>query len=86
VNADVIDPIVRLIWLGGAVAFVIGLSRMSSPATARQGNLISAGGMTLAIAATALWLLVLPPTGTFNPTGWLIILAGIAVIFTVFAE
>ena len=78
-DAAIVDPIVRLIWLGGAVAFVIGLSRMSSPATARQGNLISAAGMSLAIGATAVWLLVLPPTGTYNPIGWAIILAGIAV-------
>ncbi|HEY5436767.1 MAG TPA: NAD(P)(+) transhydrogenase (Re/Si-specific) subunit beta [Candidatus Limnocylindrales bacterium] len=78
-DAQIIDPLVRLIWLCGAVAFVIGLSRMNSPATARQGNLISAGGMTLAIGATAVWLLVLPPTGSFNPIGWLVILAGVAV-------
>ncbi len=78
-DATVIDPIVRLIWLASAVAFVIGLGRMNSPATARQGNLISAGGMSLAIGATAVWLLVLPPTGSFNPVGWVIILAGVAV-------
>ena len=34
-------------------AFVIGLSRMNSPATARNGNLVSAGGMAVAIVATA---------------------------------
>jgi len=78
-DAAIIDPIVRLIWLAGAVAFVIGLSRMNSPATARQGNLISAGGMVLAIGATAVWLLVLPPTGSFNPVGWIVILLGVAV-------
>ncbi len=78
-DAQIIDPIVRLIWLAGAVAFVIGLSRMNSPATARLGNRISAGGMTLAIGATVVWLLVLPPTGSFNPIGWLVILAGVAV-------
>ncbi len=78
-NADMIDPVVRLIWLASAVAFVIGLSRMNSPATARQGNLISAGGMALAIGATAAWLLVLPPTGSFNAIGWIVILVGIAI-------
>ena len=36
-----LDAIVRLIWLAGAVGFVIGLSQMNSPATARTGNLIS---------------------------------------------
>jgi proton-translocating NAD(P)+ transhydrogenase subunit beta len=79
VDAQTIDPIVRLIWLAGAVAFVLGLIRMNSPATARDGNLLSAGGMVLAIGATAVWLLVLPPTGSFNPVGWAIIIAGVAV-------
>jgi NAD(P) transhydrogenase subunit beta len=79
VDPNVVDPIVRLIWLAGAVAFVLGLIRMNSPATARNGNLLSAGGMALAIGATAVWLLVLPPTGELNLTGWLIILAGVLV-------
>ena len=47
-----LDAIVRLIWLAGAVGFVIGLSQMNSPATARTGNLISASGMAMAIGAT----------------------------------
>jgi NAD(P) transhydrogenase subunit beta len=79
VDPNVVDPIVRLVWLAGAVAFVLGLIRMNSPATARNGNLLSAGGMALAIGATAVWLLVLPPTGELNLTGWLIILAGVLV-------
>ena len=49
----IIEVLVRVAWLAGAVAFVIGLMRMNSPATARNGNLVSAGGMTLAIGATA---------------------------------
>ncbi len=73
-----LDAIVRLIWLAGAVGFVIGLSQMNSPATARTGNLISASGMAMAIGATALYLLVRPGS-TFNMTGWIIILVGIAV-------
>ena len=74
-----LDAVVRLSWLAAAVAFVVGLSRMNSPATARNGNLISAGGMILAIGSTAVWLLLAPPTGSFNPIGWIIILAGVAV-------
>ena len=46
--------ILPVIWLAGAVGFVIGLSQMNSPATARTGNLISASGMAMAIGATAL--------------------------------
>ncbi len=78
-DAQTIDPIVRLIWLAGAVAFVLGLIRMNSPATARNGNLLSSGGMTLTLGATAVWLLILPPTGSFNPVGWVIILAGVVI-------
>jgi H+-translocating NAD(P) transhydrogenase subunit beta len=82
-----IEPIVYLAWLGGAVAFVLGLIQMNSPATARNGNLLSAGGMALAILATAFLLFVKPSVaGTdagevasgFNAVGWLVILAGIA--------
>ncbi len=73
-----LDAIVRLVWLASAVSFVIGLGQMNSPATARTGNLISASGMAMAIGATALYLLV-KPGASFNLTGWIIILAGIAV-------
>ncbi len=79
VDLTPLDAVVRLAWLLGAVAFVIGLSRMNSPATARNGNLVSAGGMALAIGATALFLLLRPAASGFNPMGWVIILAGIAV-------
>ena len=82
-----VEPIVYLAWLAGAVAFVLGLIRMNSPATARNGNLLSAGGMALAILATAFLLFVKPSVaGTdagevaegFNAVGWLVVLAGIA--------
>ena len=46
---DLIDTIVRLAWLIGAAGFIFGLMRMNSPATARNGNIISAAGMALAI-------------------------------------
>ena len=78
-DPTVIDPIVRLVWLGGAVCFVLGLIQMNSPATARNGNLLSAAGMAIAIVATAVWLLLLPPDGSFNAMGWIIIAVGIAV-------
>ena len=74
-----INIVIRMVWLAGAVAFVLGLIRMNSPATARSGNQLSAAGMALAVGGTAVWLLVLPPEGTFNATGWLIILAGVLV-------
>jgi proton-translocating NAD(P)+ transhydrogenase subunit beta len=73
---DTIEILVRLAWLIGAAGFVIGLMQMNSPATARNGNLLSAGGMALAIAGTAVLLFV---NGTIGLTGWIIIVAGIAV-------
>ena len=82
-----LSPVVYLLWLAGAVGFVLGLIQMNSPATARNGNLLSAGGMALAIGATAVLLLLKPESAAtdagavapgFNAIGWLVILAGIA--------
>jgi NAD(P) transhydrogenase subunit beta len=75
VDAATIGVLVRLAWLVGASMFVIGLMRMNSPATARQGNLISAWGMAIAIGATAV-LLVVEGAGL---TAWLIIAVGILI-------
>ncbi len=77
-SLDILEPLVRLAWLVGAVAFVIGLIRMNSPATARNGNLMSAGGMAVAIVATALYLAVRPSDSGVNVIGWVIVFAGIA--------
>ncbi len=43
---------VALADLVGLVAFIVGLMRLSSPATARSGNAVAAGGMAVVIAAT----------------------------------
>ncbi|MBI2775831.1 MAG: NAD(P)(+) transhydrogenase (Re/Si-specific) subunit beta [Chloroflexi bacterium] len=72
---DTLEALVRIIWLIGAAGFVLGLMRMNSPATARNGNLVSAGGMALAILAT----LVLLAVDGLSATGWIIIVAGIAI-------
>jgi NAD(P) transhydrogenase subunit beta len=78
---NTISILVRLAWLVGASAFVIGLMRMNSPATARNGNLLSAGGMFIAIVGTAVFLLARPAEGTagVNGIGWIIIVVGIAI-------
>jgi NAD(P) transhydrogenase subunit beta len=74
-----LETLVRVAWLAGAVAFVLGLIRMNSPATARNGNLLSAGGMTVAIAATAVYLALDPGAEVgAGLTGWVIVIAGIA--------
>jgi len=71
---DTIDVLIQLAWLAGAAAFVIGLMRMNSPATARNGNLVSAGGMALAVGATGVLLL----RDGASATAWIIIAIGIA--------
>jgi NAD(P) transhydrogenase subunit beta len=81
-NFETISVLVRLAWLAGASAFVLGLMRMNSPATARNGNLLSAAGMVVAIVATAIYLFARPADGgggTFNSIGWLIIVVGIVI-------
>jgi H+-translocating NAD(P) transhydrogenase subunit beta len=74
---DTLETIVRLLWLVGAAGFVLGLMRMNSPATARAGNWLSAGGMALAIGGTAVLLAVNGIQA--GGIGWLIIVLGVAV-------
>jgi len=76
-SQDWIYTIVFLAWLAGAAAFVIGLHQMNSPATARDGNRLSAGGMTLAVATTLLYLVT--REGGLNLTAWVIIVVGFAI-------
>jgi NAD(P) transhydrogenase subunit beta len=76
VDFATIDTLVRLVWLAAAALFVIGLMRMNSPATARNGNLMSAAGMAAAVAATAVLLLA---EGRISAIGWILIAVGIAI-------
>ena len=46
------ENILTICYLIGSVTFILGLKMLSNPATARKGNLIAAGGMTIAIAGT----------------------------------
>src|SRR5687767_14731579 len=68
---------VFLAWLLGAAGFVIGLHQMNSPATARQGNRISAAGMAIAVIATIIWLFSLDLLST---TAIAIIVVGLAIV------
>ena len=52
-----IYTIVYLAWLAGAACFVLGLHQMNSPATARNGNRLSAAGMAVAVVATLVYLI-----------------------------
>ncbi|NER09086.1 NAD(P) transhydrogenase subunit beta [Muriicola jejuensis] len=58
---------VNISYLLGATAFVIGLRQMSTPATARKGNLLATLGMSIAILAT----LFLPINGADNNYVWI---------------
>ncbi len=44
--------LINLSYIVAAILFVFGLKKLGSPATARQGNLISAVGMLIAVVAT----------------------------------
>jgi H+-translocating NAD(P) transhydrogenase subunit beta len=80
---EIIEILVRLAWLAGAVTFVLGLIRMNSPATARNGNLLSAGGMTVAVIATAILILadefIGPEAAGLSIPTWAIIIVGTAI-------
>ena len=51
-----ITPLATLGYLVAALAFVFGIRQLSSPATARNGNRVAAGGMLLALFTTAMAL------------------------------
>lgn len=46
-----LSTLVELVYLASAVLFVVGLKRMQSPATARNGNALAALAMAMAIVA-----------------------------------
>jgi len=45
-------PLATLAYIAAAVLFIYGLKMLSSPVTARRGNLVSAVGMLVAVVAT----------------------------------
>jgi NAD(P) transhydrogenase subunit beta len=69
---DALQTFIALAYLVAAVMFILGLKRLSSPATARSGNQIAAAGMGLAVLVTFLgkpldnlwWILVAIVIGT----------------------
>ncbi|HEX6589925.1 MAG TPA: NAD(P)(+) transhydrogenase (Re/Si-specific) subunit beta [Longimicrobiales bacterium] len=46
--------VVEIIYMAASVLFILGIKRLSSPKTARSGNMLGAVGMLLAIVATLL--------------------------------
>jgi H+-translocating NAD(P) transhydrogenase subunit beta len=43
---------INLVYAAAAILLIVGIKRLSSPATARQGNVIAAVGMTIAVVVT----------------------------------
>jgi NAD(P) transhydrogenase subunit beta len=72
-SQEVIATLVQLSYVLAAAAFIVGLHRMNSPATARNGNIVSAVGMAIAVVATAILLLT---GGGVGLPAWLIIIVG----------
>ena len=71
------QTLVYIAQITGAVCFVLGLHLMNSPATARNGNLLSAGGMVVAVLATLVGLVT--RDGGLGGIAWVIIVVGFVV-------
>ncbi|MGZ6327115.1 MAG: NAD(P)(+) transhydrogenase (Re/Si-specific) subunit beta [Candidatus Limnocylindrales bacterium] len=75
-----LQTLIQFAYLVAAACFVLGLHQMNSPATARNGNLLSAAGMVVALGATAVLIVAgYGPVADVPPLAWLIIAAGVAV-------
>jgi proton-translocating NAD(P)+ transhydrogenase subunit beta len=72
---DTVETIIRYLLLAAAACFVIGLHLMNHPATARRGNLLSAGAMAAAIAGTGV---LVAHDGLITTTGWIVLATGAA--------
>ena len=59
---------IELLYLGAAVLFIFGLKRLSSPRTARGGNLLASSGMLAAVVVTLV---------DQDITEWPIVIAGL---------
>ncbi|HIW62933.1 MAG TPA: NAD(P)(+) transhydrogenase (Re/Si-specific) subunit beta [Candidatus Stackebrandtia excrementipullorum] len=70
------ETVIRYVFLAAAACLVLGLHLMNSPATARRGNLLSAGAMTVAIGATAV---LMADQGAITATGWIVMVLALAV-------
>jgi NAD(P) transhydrogenase subunit beta len=52
VSPEALAVIQRVLYLAAAVMIIVGLKRLSSPATARAGNALAGWGLALAVGAT----------------------------------
>jgi H+-translocating NAD(P) transhydrogenase subunit beta len=70
------DTFVHALYLVSAVCFVVGLHLMNSPASARRGNQVSAGGMVLAFVTT---VVLIVRDHVINSTATAVLVAGLIV-------
>ncbi|BCX11965.1 MAG: NAD(P) transhydrogenase subunit beta [Thermosynechococcus sp.] len=66
---DWLTRIEELSYLGAAALFILGLKKLGSPATARQGNRLAALGMLIAIVVTLLDRQIINYTGILTAIG-----------------
>ncbi|WNC60652.1 NAD(P)(+) transhydrogenase (Re/Si-specific) subunit beta [Thermosynechococcus sp. QS41] len=66
---DWLTRIEELSYLGAAALFILGLKKLGSPATARQGNRLAALGMLIAIVVTLLDRQIISYTGILAAIG-----------------
>ena len=71
-----LSSILTVCYIIGSITFILGLKMLSNPATARRGNLIAAGGMTIAIIGT-IFLYKDDAGNALHNYGW--IFAGLAI-------
>jgi NAD(P) transhydrogenase subunit beta len=71
---SLLDWAVGISYLTASTLFVVGLHLMRSPSSARRGNLISAGGMVLAILASVIYAAI-ALGGTW--IGWVCLAVGL---------
>jgi NAD(P) transhydrogenase subunit beta len=71
-----LEFVTGLTYLLAATLFVVGLHWMRSPGTARQGNLLSATGMVIAVVVTVVFTLI---DSAGHLLGWIALAAGLIV-------
>ena len=90
-SAAMAQGVVTVAYIAAAVLFILSLGGLSTPETSRRGNAYGMAGMTLAVGATILGLLLKSfavPGGAFSPFGLLFgaLLAGTVVGATLAAR